>query len=95
MPWVTALIYQSVADPQAYYIAFEDLPTCATSWKGCNSQNDGDFNDFVFYVSGLSCNLGGDPCTVPNAMGICAGGITECAGGGTTTTCRQAVMPAW
>ena len=22
--------------------------------------NDGDFNDFVFYVTGLSCNLGGD-----------------------------------
>jgi hypothetical protein len=94
MPWVTTLIYQSVADPQAYYIAFEDLPTCATSWKGCNSQNDGDFNDFVFYVSGLSCNLGGDPCPVPGAMGICAGGITECAGGGTTTTCRQAVKPS-
>ena len=66
------------------------------SWKGCHhcDSNDGDFNDFVFYVSGLSCNLGGDPCTVPSAMGICAGGITECAGGGTTTTCRQAVMPA-
>jgi len=93
-PWITTLIYQSVADPQAYYIAFEDLPTCATSWKGCNSQNDGDFNDFVFYVSGLSCNLGGDPCTVPGAMGICAGGITECAGGGMTTTCRQAVKPS-
>jgi MYXO-CTERM domain-containing protein len=94
VPWVTVLIYQSVADPQAYYVAFEDLPTCAMSWKGCNSQNDGDFNDFVFYVSGLSCNLGGDPCTVPGAMGICAGGITECAGGGTTTTCRQAVKPS-
>ena len=93
-PWVTVLIYQSVADPQAYYIAFEDLPTCAMSWKGCNQQNDGDFNDFVFFVTGLSCKLGGDPCTVPGAMGICAGGITECAGGGTTTTCRQAVMPA-
>ena len=93
-PWITTLIYQSVADPQAYYIAFEDLPTCAMSWKGCNQQNDGDFNDFVFYITGLSCNLGGDPCTVPGAMGICAGGITECAGGGMTTTCRQAVMPA-
>jgi hypothetical protein len=93
MPWVTTLIYQSVADPQAYYIAFEDLPTCAMSWKGCNSQNDGDFNDFVFYITGLSCNLGGDPCTVPGVMGICAGGITECAAGGMSTQCRQAVMP--
>jgi hypothetical protein len=100
-PWVSVLIYQSVADPQSYYIAFEDQPTCTQSWRGCTggqpntpgNGNDGDFNDFVFFVSGLSCNLGGDPCTVPNAMGICAGGITECAGGGTTTTCRQAVMP--
>ena len=41
--------------------------------------NDGDFNDFVFYVSGLSCSGGGQPCTVPNQMGICAGGVTECA----------------
>jgi MYXO-CTERM domain-containing protein len=94
-PWVTTLIYQSVADPNAYYIAFEDLPTCATSWKGCNSgmANDGDFNDFVFYVSGLSCKDGGQPCTVPGQMGICAGGVTQCAAGGTTTTCKQAVMP--
>ena len=54
MPWVTALIYQSVADPQAYYIAFEDLPTCRelAAGKGCNvGTNDGDFNDFVFYVT--------------------------------------------
>ncbi|HEY7374215.1 MAG TPA: MYXO-CTERM sorting domain-containing protein [Polyangia bacterium] len=102
MPWVSVLIYQSVADPQSYYIAFEDQPTCTQSWRGCTGNqpnqpgngNDGDFNDFVFFVSGLSCNLGGDPCTVPGQMGICAGGVTECAGGGTTTTCRQAVMPS-
>jgi len=101
-PWVTVLIYQSVADPQSYYIAFEDQPTCTQSWRGCTGNqpntpgngNDGDFNDFVFFVSGLSCSLGGDPCTVPNAMGICAGGVTECAAGGTTTTCRQTVMPS-
>jgi MYXO-CTERM domain-containing protein len=101
-PWITTLIYQSVADPQSYYIAFEDQPTCSLSWRGCTGNqangpgqgNDGDFNDFVFFVSGLSCNLGGDPCTVPNAMGICAGGITECAAGGTTTQCRQTVMPS-
>ena len=94
-PWVTTLIYQSVADPQSYYIAFEDLPTCATNWRGCNGSttNDGDFNDFVFYITGLTCNLGGKPCTVAGQMGICANGVTECAAGGTTTTCRQAVMP--
>ncbi len=45
----------------------------------------------MFYVSGLSCKDGGKPCTVPGQMGICAGGVTECASGGMTTTCRQAV----
>jgi hypothetical protein len=104
-PWVTTLIYQSVSNPSAYYIAFEDLPTCPASWRGCqpgstmpitdpNSGCDGDFNDFVFYVAGLSCNLGGDPCTVSGAMGICAGGVTECNNGGTGTYCRQTVMPS-
>jgi len=99
MPWINTLIYQSIADPQAYYIAFEDQPTCTLSWKGCTGSavrtdgNDGDFNDFVFYVSGLSCKEGGKPCTVAGAQGICAGGVTECASGGMTTTCRQAVMP--
>jgi MYXO-CTERM domain-containing protein len=106
MPWVTTLIYQSVADPNAYYIAFEDQPSCAGSWKGCepgsnnpipanvtDRGNDGDFNDFVFYVSGITCKEGGKPCVVPGAMGICATGVAECASGGTTTTCRQAVMP--
>ena len=61
-PWITTLIYQSVADPQAYYIAFEDQPTCAHELAGLHRRqpdqpgngNDGDFNDFVFYVSGLS-----------------------------------------
>jgi hypothetical protein len=100
-PWITTLIYHSVADPNAYYIAFEDLSTCAASWRGCTGNspntapngNDGDFNDFVFYVSGLSCKDGGQPCTVPGVQGICAGGVTECSGDGMATTCRQAVMP--
>jgi MYXO-CTERM domain-containing protein len=103
-PWVTTLIYQSIADPNAYYIAFEDQPSCTASWRGCTAGsqtqalpagqgNDGDFNDFVFYVSGITCKDGGKPCEVPGQMGICAGGVTECASGGMTTTCRQAVMP--
>jgi MYXO-CTERM domain-containing protein len=97
-PWIVSLVYQSKIDPGAYYLAFEDQPTCPTAWQGgnCgrgNGANDGDFNDFVFYVKGLSCKGGGQPCTVANAMGICASGVTECAAGGTQTTCRQVVMP--
>jgi MYXO-CTERM domain-containing protein len=96
-PWVTTLIYQSVADTNAYYIAFEDLPTCPSSWKGCNSgmANDGDFNDFVFYVSGLSCSGGGQPCIVddPTVHGVCANGVTQCVAGGTSTTCKAVITP--
>jgi hypothetical protein len=99
-PWVTTLIYQSIADPNGYYIAFEDQPTCTASWRGCNpgsqtqalaapNGNDGDFNDFVFYVSGIDCEGGGMPCTVPGAMGICAEGTTQCSNGGTTFVCKS------
>ena len=99
-PWVTTLIYQSIADPNGYYIAFEDQPTCTASWRGCNpgsetqalvapNGNDGDFNNFVFYVSGIDCEGGGMPCTVPAAMGICADGTTQCSNGGTTFVCKS------
>ena len=57
VPWVTTLVWQSTVDPSAYYIGFEDLPMVPATWKGANNGNDGDFNDFVFYVTGL----GGDP----------------------------------
>ena len=84
-PWVTVLIYQSTVDPNGYYIAFEDLPVTTPSWKG-NAGNDGDFNDFVFFVTGLNCEGGGKPCdtTLP---GVCATGTTQCTNG-TTITCK-------
>jgi MYXO-CTERM domain-containing protein len=97
-PWVTTLIYQSQADPNGYYIAFEDQPTCTASWRGCNpgsqtqavtpgNGNDGDFNDFVFYVSGIDCEGGGQACDT-KMMGICANGTTQCANGGTMFVCN-------
>ena len=70
-PWITALIYHSLATAGGYYLAFEDFPTCAASWRGCMSGgtvanlpgtgNDGDFNDDVFYLTGLNCSLAGGP----------------------------------
>ena len=91
VPWVTTLIYQSTADPSAYYIAFEDLPMLPSDWKqtGTGGGCDGDFNDFVFYVTGLDCEGGGMPCTVPLAQGICADGTTQCSNGGMTITCKS------
>jgi MYXO-CTERM domain-containing protein len=101
-PWITTLIYQSTTDPNGYYIAFEDQPTCTVSWRGCDpgnpnqalvapNGNDGDFNDFVFYVSGIDCAGGGQVCDT-GMPGICAGGTTQCANGGMSTKCRQDIQ---
>ena len=89
VPWVTTLIYQSTVDPSGYYIAFEDQPMPASGWKdgGC----DGDFNDFVFYVSGLDCKGGGEECDTM-LQGICAGGTTQCANGGMSFVCKQNIQ---
>ena len=87
-PWITALIYASTLTPDAYYICFEDGPTSADSWD-----NDGDFNDDVYYVTGISCNGGGQVCDT-GMQGVCAQGLTECsatADGG--VACEQLVQP--
>jgi len=95
--WIMAITYQSKVDPSSYYLAFEDQPACPDSWQGGNcggvGTNDGDFNDFVFLITGLSCKGGGQPCTVNSAMGICAAGATQCAAGGMGTTCVQVIQP--
>jgi hypothetical protein len=91
MPWVTTLIYQSTVDPSSYYVAFEDKPMGPTDWKqyGC----DGDFNDFVFYVTGLNCQGGGVDCDTM-LPGVCAGGTTQCSSGGMTIKCVSNIQPS-
>ena len=91
VPWVTQLVWQSTVDPSGYYIGFEELPMTAATWKGANG-NDGDFNDFVFYVSGLDCEGGGEACDT-QMLGICAGGTTQCSNGGMNITCRPDIQP--
>ncbi|HWA74605.1 MAG TPA: MYXO-CTERM sorting domain-containing protein [Polyangiaceae bacterium] len=97
-PWVTALIYQSTVDPEGFYMAFEDLPMSPADWhktgvQGDMSENDGDFNDFVFYVSGISCMGGGDACDT-GLKGACSVGRTDCVADATQTpTCRPVVPP--
>jgi hypothetical protein len=94
-PWVTSLIYQSTADPEGFYMAFEDLPMSPDDWhktgvNGNNATNDGDFNDFVFYVSGISCLGGGQPCDT-GQQGACSVGRTDCAADGATGACRPII----
>ena len=57
--------YQSTKDARTpYYLAFED-------WEGANEStwfgNDGDFNDKVFKITGVTCDGGGEPCTTDDA----------------------------
>jgi len=93
-PWVATLIYQSTADPEGFYMAFEDLPMSTNDWheSGGMYKNDGDFNDFVFYVSGISCLGGGMPCDT-GLQGACSVGRTDCAAEGTTGMCRPIINP--
>jgi hypothetical protein len=46
----------------------------------------------MFLFTGLTCQGGGLPCTVPTAKGICASGTTQCVVGG-GTTCKQVLQP--
>jgi len=94
VPWVNALIYHSTIDPDGFYMAFEDLPMSAADWHKNDTmyQNDGDFNDFVFYVSGVSCVGGNKPCDT-GLKGACSLGHTDCAIGDAAPACRPVVQP--
>jgi hypothetical protein len=96
-PWVTTLIYQSTVDPEGFYLAFEDLPMSAADWRetgkpGDNARNDGDFNDFVFYITGLGCEGGGEACDT-GLQGACSLGRTDCAAEGQMGMCRPIIQP--
>lgn len=79
-PWVTAVVYASKTIPNAYYIAFEDG---AMGTTGNSFNNDGDYNDYVYLVQGITCSGGGQPCDT-GLPGTCATGVTQCTANGTT-----------
>lgn len=85
-PWVMSLIYPSRVTPNAYYVAFEDGDVGITN---SSFQNDGDYNDYVFFFEGLQCTGGGEACNT-GMMGVCAAGLTRCGG----TGCQQSTMPS-
>jgi hypothetical protein len=80
VPWVTSLIYRSVVDPTAVYLAFEDLPMLAADWHqtGNFPTNDGDFNDAVFFISGLGATEACPDRACTNV--VCVRGMT-CSSG--------------
>jgi MYXO-CTERM domain-containing protein len=89
-PWVMTLVYTSRTMADSFFLAFEDLP--ATNFGPNDGQNDGDFNDFVYLITGLTCEGGGQPCTRPDRMGACASGVTSCGPGG-VITCSGGLEP--
>ncbi len=89
-PWITALIWKSTKTANAYYVGFEDLPMAPTNFGGFPGQqytNDGDFNDFVYFITGINCQGAGQPCDT-GLMGVCAAGLTDCTAGA-TMVCQQ------
>ncbi|MGK4000294.1 MopE-related protein [Sorangium sp. So ce1024] len=86
-PWVTAVIYASVVTPNAFYVAFEDGNVGPNPG---DFNNDGDYNDYVYFFSGLTCTGGGEPCDT-GLPGVCAPGMTQCAASGLTC---QGLVPS-
>ncbi|AKF03637.1 MYXO-CTERM sorting domain-containing protein [Sandaracinus amylolyticus] len=84
-PWVMAVIYRSTVTPNAFYVAFEDG---SVGSQPSSFNNDGDYNDYVYFFEGLQCSGGGEACDT-GMPGICAAGVTECSGDG--ITCRMTV----
>ncbi len=88
-PFITTVVYASTKEANAYYLAFEDLPVRPDSFT---ANNDGDFNDFVFYITGLVCSGGGEQCDT-GQLGACAVGKTDCSEAGKPGQCREVVKP--
>jgi MYXO-CTERM domain-containing protein len=87
--FITTVVYKGTKEPNSYYMGFEDLPVSPTSFL---ANNDGDFNDFVFYITGLVCAGGGEPCDT-GKMGACALGKTDCSENEEPGQCRDVVKP--
>jgi|GEM_PF-700409 len=83
--WIAALAFRSTLRSDTYYLAFED-------WEGANAsasswQNDGDFNDKVFKLVGISCAGGGVECDT-GLPGLCGKGLTDCTFDGSAPACK-------
>lgn len=67
---VHLLIWQSRANPTAFYFGWEDQ----------RGGGDNDFEDLLTFVTGIQCAGGGDLCDTGEA-GLCAQGVEQCRDG--------------
>jgi hypothetical protein len=76
-----------VTTANAFYLAFEDGPVGPNP---VDFNNDGDYNDYVYFFSGLTCAGGGEPCDT-GLPGVCGPGVTQCTSSGIMC---QGLVPA-
>lgn len=67
---VHLLVWQSRADPTAFYFGWEDQ----------HGGGDNDFEDLLTFVTGIQCAGGGELCDTGDD-GICAQGVEQCRDG--------------
>jgi hypothetical protein len=77
------LVWQSHANPNAFYFGWEDL-------KG---GGDNDFEDLLTYVTGIQCASGGEPCHIDGEDGVCGDGVQQCRDGMLTCVPTQTPSP--
>lgn len=75
---VHLLVWQSRANPTAFYFGWEDQ----------HGGGDNDFEDLLTFVTGIQCAGGGDLCET-GEPGICAQGVEQCRDGVLTCVATQ------
>jgi hypothetical protein len=79
-PYVTSIVYTSRKEPGAFYLAFDDGVMLPSDWTNAG-KTDGDYNDYVAYVSG---------CFDDNGGGSGAGGAAGAGGAGASSAAGEA-----
>ena len=80
-PFIHVLAYDSLIFPKRFYFACED------TFGGSSD----DFTDLVTSVDGVECSGAGQQCNT-GKPGVCAFGVTDCAGG--VLGCQQVFQPS-
>lgn len=91
-PWYSDLIYKSKMLANTFYLGFEDLDFRDEPGDAGVNGNDLDYEDFLFRFTGIACAIAGQPCEVPDGVGLCKRGVTDCDGSG-NPVCKGSIAP--